>query len=55
MADDTAKLEGQEKGVTEEELVPESDFPDGGLKAWLVVFGVCLSHCNFSALILSPT
>jgi hypothetical protein len=24
-------------------VTPEDDFPDGGLRAWLVVFGVCRS------------
>lgn len=38
--DGSGTAEEQEKGVVEECVVPQSDFPDGGLKAWLVVFGV---------------
>ena len=29
-----------EQGITQPETPPEDDFPDGGLRAWTVVFGV---------------
>lgn len=45
-------VEGKSQREACEEAKPEGEFPDGGLRAWLVVFGVRLIQVVLYALLI---
>lgn len=45
---DTTKIDDPQ---SESEIVDHDDYPDGGLRAWLIVLGVCAILTCFMAVI----